>query len=361
MARINEEKIFKIKELIKQNKKVADISKELQVSLNAIYKIKKELEIKPEIKQNNILETSIEESEEKTNSDSSKESSEESEDSKETSKESSEESEITEESINNNRIINIKKDNVLLKFVDNKHINKPINKDTTSESSEISETTESIKSSKFKNKNMRDELKEILKDDEYEYKQKPVNNHIPVISKNLMVSDEYQKKRQLILTLRSYLELFFETKPGIRILIGIQNKNDLPIFNSKLFDYSVDELEKLKSNILFEINVNENSTMIIDFSKQICHGYEKTLCSIGYDIESFTDSLYNDKMFIDNLKLLSCEINFSEYLSPTKAILFAIIKQTFIVHKINQIKKSISHNDKNNINDKISQINNNLK
>ena len=54
MARINEEKIFKIKELIKQNKKVADISKELQVSLNAIYKIKKELEVKPEIKQDNI-------------------------------------------------------------------------------------------------------------------------------------------------------------------------------------------------------------------------------------------------------------------------------------------------------------------
>ncbi len=180
----------------------------------------------------------------------------------------------------------------------------------------------------------------------------------PILPKKLMVSEDYKNKRSLILTIRSYLEMFYDSKDGIRILIGVKNKNDLPLFNSRLYEYSVDELEKLKSNIQFEINVNENSNMIIELCKTISHGYEKTLCSIGFDISDFTNSLFNDKMFIDNLKLLSCEFNFSDYISPTKAILFAIVKQTILINKINQIKHTLTTNDSININNNLNNLNN---
>ena len=70
-----------------------------------------------------------------------------------------------------------------------------------------------------------------------------------------------------ILSIRSYLDLFFESKEGLRILLNMKDKKDLVLFNSKLYDYSVIELQKLKDNILFEINLKQNSNMIIELSK----------------------------------------------------------------------------------------------
>ena len=152
--------------------------------------------------------------------------------------------------------------------------------------------------------------------------------------------------------------MFYDTKPGIKILISVHKKEDLPLFNSKLFDYTIDELQKLKSNIQFEINIIENSNMVFELAKSLCFGYEKTLCSLGFDINSFTDSLFHDKMFVDNLKLLSCEVNFSDYLSPQKAILLAILKQTFLINKINKIKKNLDNSDCKTINQNLTELNN---
>ena len=82
--------------------------------------------------------------------------------------------------------------------------------------------------------------------------------------------------------------------------------------------------------------------MINGLVGSMCLGYEKLLCSAGFDIENFKDSLFRDKMFTDNLKLLSCKLNFSDYLSPEKSMLLAIFKQTFLLYKINKFKKGIS-------------------
>jgi hypothetical protein len=55
----------------------------------------------------------------------------------------------------------------------------------------------------------------------------------PIINSKLMVSDEYKQKRSLILSIRSYLDLFFESKEGLRILLNMKDKKDLVLFNSK--------------------------------------------------------------------------------------------------------------------------------
>ena len=374
MARLQTNDIIEITKLIKDGKKISEIAKQFNVSTTSIYAIKNKPErsnIEPiqEVKEENKSSHNSSQSSKSTKSKKSKkskvnsESSESSEsisiNSKESTKKSTSETESESESetetesdstVDNRKIINIQKDNnSVVNFIDNDDNNN----DSSSEDD-------------YKNLTNKQKVNKLLQNTSFTSSMRSVpatkkpetfQNNLPQISKNLMVSQEYQKKRSLILVIRSYIEMFYDSKPGIKILINVHNKDNLPIFNAKLFDLTVDELEKLKSNIQFEINVNENSSMVFEFAKSICYGYEKFLTSLGYDITSFTDSLFKDKMFTDNLKLLSCEFNFSEYLSPSRAMILAVLKQTFIIHKINQIKSEIVKNDPIIINDNLSKLN----
>lgn len=365
MVKLNNIQIEEIKKLINKSVKVSDIAKQYNVSTTAIYNIKKNIseEIKEEPNEsksdsnsenNSNSETS--ESSDSNNSNQSikkkdkpkinKEDSESSENN-ESNNSNSENSETSESNESDKQNIKINNNNSMLEFINND--------DEDKQPDIIIDDITVKKSNREKINNIMEKMN-LNNNNKLDQSIQSIQSIKPIINSKLMVSDEYKQKRSLILSIRSYLDLFFESKEGLRILLNMKDKKDLVLFNSKQYDYSVIELQKLKDNILFEINLKQNSNMIIELSKNQCMGYEKIMCSVGINIESFTDSLYRDPLFIDNLKQISCEYDFSDILSPEKSIILAIVKQTFLLYKLNKIKMTLSK-DNNDIDKNLSELN----
>ena len=370
MVKLNNIQIEEIKKLINKSVKVSDIAKQYNVSTTAIYNIKKNIpeEIKEEPNEsksdsnseNNSNSETSESSDSNNNSNQSikkkpvskinKEDSESSEnnESNNSYSKNSENSETSESNESDKQNIKINNNNSMLEFINND--------DEDKQPDIIIDDITVKKSNREKINNIMEKMNLNNNNNKLDQSIQSIQSIKPIINSKLMVSDEYKQKRSLILSIRSYLDLFFETKEGLRILLNMNDKKDLVLFNSKQYDYSVIELQKLKDNILFEINLKQNSNMIIELSKNQCMGYEKIMCSVGINIESFKDSLYRDPLFIDNLKQISCEYDFSDILSPEKSIILAIVKQTFLLYKLNKIKMTLSK-ENNDINNNLSELN----
>ena len=358
MAKLNNEEIQDIKKLIKDNVKISDISKKYNVSTTAIYNIKKNIneEIKEESNESESISESISENSETSDSNNSKQSVKKNKSKSEITNSETTESET--ESTNSKQSIKINKgNNSMLEFINND--------DDENNEPDIVVDINNIPPKRTNKEKINDIINKMntrkeQNSDLHNQSIQSIQSIKPIINNKLMVSDEYKQKRSLIQSIRSYQDLFFESKEGLRILINMKDKKDLVLFNSKQYDYSVIEQQKLKDNILFEINLKQNSNMIIEQSKSLCIGYEKLMCSVGINIESFTDSLYRDPLFIDNLKLQSCEYDFSDILSPEKSIILAILKQTFFMYKLNKIKATLSKENNNDINNNLNDLNNNF-
>jgi hypothetical protein len=129
-----------------------------------------------------------------------------------------------------------------------------------------------------------------------------------------------------------YCELFPEK---LDYLIG-QNKR---AFYDKLDNMGVDKLNKILENIRFELSIKANLPNVVGMTKNVVSGIEVGSQFIGMDMSGLTDDLFNPQSdFEQNLKLLACEIDFSDVLSPGKMIAFSFVRTAYMRYELNKRK-----------------------
>ena len=86
-------------------------------------------------------------------------------------------------------------------------------------------------------------------------------------------------------------------------------------------------------------------------------GFETLSNYSGYYISGVSDDLMNDPDFIMDLKIISCEIDISKFISPKSSAFLKVIKKFYTKHQENEMKKQLDNvlNDKDKI-DKILNL-----
>ena len=62
-----------------------------------------------------------------------------------------------------------------------------------------------------------------------------------------------------------------------------------------------------------------------------------------YDVEGVSDELMKDESFRYELKILSSEIDISQYLNPRNAVILKVVKAFYLQNKKNKIKKDFNN------------------
>ena len=70
-------------------------------------------------------------------------------------------------------------------------------------------------------------------------------------------------------------------------------------------------------------------------------GFETLSNYSGYDITGVTNDLMKDDDFLMDLKIISCEIDVSKYISPKSSAFLKIVKKVYMKNQENKMKKNL--------------------
>jgi hypothetical protein len=161
----------------------------------------------------------------------------------------------------------------------------------------------------------------------------------PVLSNQqdkLSIEDqEYQKKKDLIISIRKYCEAFWDGK--LEHVIR-KNKHD---FYATLSDMSVKKLQITLDNIKYEISLRKLNINAESLVKTGAIGVEKLISYTGYNIDGTVDELWADDDFRDDLKLLLCEMDVEKIINPKTAILLRVARTAYMRNQLNKVNKNV--------------------
>jgi hypothetical protein len=139
--------------------------------------------------------------------------------------------------------------------------------------------------------------------------------------------DDIKKKRSVIIIIRQYVNAF---EHELSAVIGGNTKQ----FIGKLITKTFEELEVIRNNILFELNLRSNETKFYEGAEFVFKTIEKLASTIGYNFEGAYSELLQDPEFMLDLKLLSCECDISKYISPRSSIFIKLLKKYYMRYHI---------------------------
>ena len=162
----------------------------------------------------------------------------------------------------------------------------------------------------------------------------------------ILVHDTYKERKHLTIIIRNYIELFHDKLYSI---VGSTENQKLE-FIRKLNNFSLDDLNMIKQNIIYELSVKNNYKKFLSLLDQGLSIYETVLVSLNVDISGFADDIRKNEDAQIALKMMSCEINLTDYIDPKKTILYYIVTGSIKKFQENKNKKMIEQKINNNNN-----------
>jgi hypothetical protein len=166
--------------------------------------------------------------------------------------------------------------------------------------------------------------------------------------------DTIKLKRKIIIKIRLYLK---ECEDDLKSLYT--NKSN---FERSLYTQNIDQLNIILEDIRITLNINRNKPVFFNCVETGLRTME-TFCNYtNFDITGTTDELMNDPEFLYDLKLMSCEINMTDYINPKSSCFMKIMKKVYVKNNENKIKKQLNNviNDPNKL-EKIINLDKNKK
>ena len=147
--------------------------------------------------------------------------------------------------------------------------------------------------------------------------------------------DTIKLKRKIIIKIRLYLK---ECEEDLKTLYT--NKSN---FERSLYTQNIDQLNIILEDIRITLNINRNKPVFFNCVETGLRTME-TICNYSnFDITGTTDELMNDPEFLYDLKLMSCEINMTDYINPKTTAFMKIMKKVYVKNNENKIKKQINN------------------
>ena len=72
------------------------------------------------------------------------------------------------------------------------------------------------------------------------------------------------------------------------------------------------------------------------------NGFEKVATFSGFDLSGLSSDLMNDEEFVLDLKMISCEIDLSQYINPKRSAFLKVFKKVHLKYNENKIKKKVN-------------------
>jgi len=165
--------------------------------------------------------------------------------------------------------------------------------------------------------------------------------------------DELKKRRSNIIIIRQYLNSFDEQ---LKKIYG----KDKDLFFKKLLKLNNEQLLCLLESIRVELNIRRNGTIFENIIETSALTFEQILNKLfNIDVTgTFDEMKQSDPEFVIELKMLACEIDFSQYVSIKKIIFLKLLKKYYMNYTINKSLKNININVDN---EKLKELNDKFK
>ena len=113
-------------------------------------------------------------------------------------------------------------------------------------------------------------------------------------------------------------------------------------FERTLYTQNIDQLNIILEDIRITLNINRNKPVFFNCIETGLRGLETLSNYNGFDITGLTDDLMCDTDFLYDLRLMSCEVNMTEYINPKTTAFMKIIKKVYLKSNENKIKNKIN-------------------
>jgi len=160
---------------------------------------------------------------------------------------------------------------------------------------------------------------------------------IPPVSAQL-THDDYKERRKIIIYIRNYIENF---KDRLRPIIGYRHL-DQENFKMNLIKYDLPNLTLILENIRFELCIKNNSKKVLNTLETLLRSLETIAMMAKIDITGSADELLKNPQFVDDVMIMSCEIDISSIINPKTSVFMATLTQFYKNYYTNKLKNKLN-------------------
>ena len=159
-----------------------------------------------------------------------------------------------------------------------------------------------------------------------------------------MPASDYIECKNEIIIIRQYFSHF---KDKLNTIFGNTEKEQKKFINS-LTKTTLQDLKNIHELIIFELTLKRNHNTFETGSKTILNAIE-LFCTrfLKIDLSGATEQLFNDENFKQDLIMVSCELNISNYLTPKRSLFLRTLQNYYITYNKNKIKNNMENIEKN--------------
>ena len=160
----------------------------------------------------------------------------------------------------------------------------------------------------------------------------------------LIPAVDYIQCKNEIIIIRQYYSNF---KDKLNTIFGTTEKEQKKFINS-LTKTTLQDLKNIHELIIFELTLKRNHNTFETGSKTILNAIE-LFCTrfLKIDVSGSTEQLFNDENFKQDLLMVSCEMNISNYLTPRRSLFLRTLQNYYMNYRQNKEKKNIQNIEKN--------------
>jgi len=174
--------------------------------------------------------------------------------------------------------------------------------------------------------------------DIYDVKDDIIYYKPPQRSLEELKNDDWQQRKKLIIYIRQYIQNF---RDKLKCIIGnnyVQQKE----FEKSLPQFNTNDLTVILENIRFELNIERNSKTLLSSVESVLRTIENVASIMKIDITGSANELLQNEDFMHDLKMASCEINISEYITPQRSLFMRGLTVYYKNYYSNKLKNKIN-------------------
>jgi len=238
----------------------------------------------------------------------------------------------------------------LLKFIEGNqtiedHENKPIENEPQQETDTCSVMNDKINLQPIQEDTIRNMVHNFVSENAKETNNNiELNNfddnmryEVPPVSSQL-THDDYKERRKIIIYIRNYIENF---KDRLRPIIGYRHL-DQENFKMNLIKYDLPNLTLILENIRFELCIKNNSKKVLNTLETLLRSLETIAMMAKIDITGSADELLKNPQFVDDVMIMSCEIDISSIINPKTSVFMATLTQFYKNYYTNKLKNKLN-------------------
>jgi len=173
--------------------------------------------------------------------------------------------------------------------------------------------------------------------DVYDKKDEIIYNLPPVRNPTELVADDWKERKKLIIYIRQYICNFADQLTSI---IGSSYSSQQE-FQKNLPHYSLGDLQVTLENIRLELNIGRNNKTVMSSAETVLRTFESLAGIMKIDISGSSDELLRNPDFMHDLKMMACEINVSEFITPQRSVFMRGLTVYYKKYYENKLKNKI--------------------